>query len=334
MIRRRRNVPWIQRWSRPIIGAIAIIGFILTAYLTITKLAGGEVSCSANTANPLAGCGGVLDSAYAYPLDPTGKTGPPLSLFGSLAYLAMAAFALTPLLVNADKQKDLRRNLENWTWWLLLAGSFAMAAFSTYLMYVLAFKLETVCYYCISSALFSVTLLILSIVGKEWDDIGQVFFTGVIVLLITFVTSIGIYANADAPIADINNVSAGEKILAPEASTAPKPPIGWEITTTSGEAEIALAKHLTSVGAVKYSAYWCPHCYKQKQLFGKEAFAEVTNIECAPDGENAKPQACTAAGIKSFPTWIIDDKIYEGTQKLEKLAEITNYTGPTNFKYR
>jgi len=63
-MRRRRSLPWIYRWSRPIIGAIAIAGAILTAYLTITKLTGGGPACSAEAAAG-AGCGGVLNSAYA-----------------------------------------------------------------------------------------------------------------------------------------------------------------------------------------------------------------------------------------------------------------------------
>lgn len=332
MLRTRRNVPWIQRWSRPIIGAIAIVGFILTTYLTITKLTGGEVACSADAAS-IADCGGVLNSAYAYPFNPSGKTGPPLSLFGALAYLAMASFALTPLFINAEKQKQLRKQLQDWSWWLLLAGSFAMATFSGYLMFVLAFKLETVCYYCIGSAVLSLSLLVLSIVGNEWEDIGQIVFTGIIVALITLVASLGIYSSAEQPVIT-EQVSPDGKIVISRPDTQPKPPKGWEVTTTSGEAEIALAKHLTSVGAIKYGAYWCPHCYDQKQLFGKEAFSYINYIECAPDGENAQPKACVAANIKGFPSWTIDGKLYEGTQKLEKLAEVTGYTGPDNFKYK
>jgi hypothetical protein len=247
----------------------------------------------------------------------------------------MATFALTPLFIDAEKQKQLRKQIEGWSWWLLLAGGFAMAAFSAYLMFVLAFKLETLCYYCIGSAVFSLSLLVLSVVGHEWEDMGQIIFTGIIIALITFVSALGVYANADSPLADnLAQVAPGEKIAIPQAKIPPKPPKGWEITTTSGEAEIALAKHLTSVGALKYGAYWCPHCYEQKQLFGKEAFAEIAYIECAPDGQNPQPQKCLAAKIKSYPTWIIDGKVYEGTQKLEKLAEITGYTGPTNFKYK
>ena len=333
---RRRNVPWIQRQSRFIIGVITIIGLILTAYLTITKLAGGEVACTFDPSQPASGCNSVLDSAYAYPFDPQGKTGPPLSLFGAFAYLSMAIFALTPLLVSPEKNKQLRKKLETWSWWLILIGSFAMATFSGYLMYVLAFKIGTVCYYCIGSALFSLSLLVLSIVGNDWEDMGQVFFTGIAIALITFVSSLGIYANADVIADNPTNTEfiPGQQVAIPLAKGEPKPPKGWEVTTISGPAEIALAEHLTKVGAVKYGAYWCPHCYDQKLLFGKKAFDKVNYVECAKDGVNPQTQACVEARVRAFPTWVINGKVYEGTQSLEKLAELTDYQGDTNFRYK
>lgn len=340
MLRRRRNVPWIQKKSRFIIGVLSIVGLILTLYLTITKLFGGDVACTANPADAIAGCGGVLDSAYAYPLDPVGKTGPPLSIFGAFGYLSMATFALVPLFINPETQKELRQKLEQSTWWLMLAGSFAMATFSAYLMYVLAFKLQTVCYYCIGSALFSLGLLILTIIGHDWEDMGQIFFTGITVALVTLVSALGIYAKADT--VTNNNINSdtpmeiaeGKPIPIPLAEGDPKPPIGWEVTTTSGKAEIALAKHLKSVGAIKYLAFWCHYCYAQKQLFGEEAFQELNAIECDPKGTNPQPQKCVAAKIRAFPTWIIDGKVYEGVQSLDKLADLTGYTGDRNFKYR
>lgn len=331
MIRRRRNLPWIQRQSRFIIGTIAIVGLILTIYLTLSKLAGGEVVCTAEGG----GCDSVLDSAYAYPFDPQGKTGPPLSIFGSFAYFSMAIFALTPLLVNAEKNKELRQKLEKYTWWLMVMGSFAMAAFSSYLMFVLAFKLQAVCPYCIGSAMFSFSLLTLTIIGREWEDLGQIFFNGITIALITLVSALGVYANVNPSTAQGENttLSAGGKIPIPQPQTAPQPPLGWEITTTSGEAEIALAKHLAQKNAVLYSAYWCPHCYEQKLLFGKEAFKEVAKVECDPKGVAPSPQKCIDAKIKAFPTWIINGNTYEGVQSLEKLVQLTGYTGKTNFKY-
>ena len=46
------------------------------------------------------------------------------------------------------------------------------------------------------------------------------------------------------------------------------------ITTESSRYSISLAKHLTKKGVVKYSAYWCPNCYDQAKLFGKQAYKE------------------------------------------------------------
>lgn len=334
MMRRRRNVPWIQRYSRYIIGAIAVVGLILTAYLTITKLLGGEVACTVN-ASQGAGCDGVLNSAYAYPFDPQGKTGPPLSLFGSLAYLVMGILALAPLTVSAEDKKKLRLKLEENSWLLILALSFAMATFSAYLMSILAFELQTVCYYCIGSALFSLSLLIITLIGHDWEDLGQILFTGAIIIVITLVGSLGVYANANTvgvTGAGVANLNAEGKIIIPKPTTAATPPLGWEITTESGPAEIELAQHLAVVGATKYTAYWCPHCYDQKQLFGKEAYDIVPHIECTPDGLNGDPQKCQGI-VRAFPTWLINGEVYEGTQSLERLAELTDYTGNTDFKY-
>jgi uncharacterized membrane protein len=326
-MRRRRSLPWIYRWSRPIIGAIAIAGAVLTAYLTITKLTGTGPVCSAEAAG--AGCGGVLDSDYATVF------GLPLSLLGCLAYLSMAAFALIPLAISSDTQKKLKQQIENATWWLLLAGSIAMTVFSAYLMYILATELKTVCPYCIGSATFSLSLLILTITGRDWEDLGQIFFTGSIVGLLTIVVTLGIYSgiNGDAIANEIVDPQDG-KIAIIEPIGPYTAPHGWEMTSVSADAEIGLAKHLTDVGAKMYGAYWCPHCYEQKQLLGKEAFDEVNYIECAPEGENPQPDVCKAAKIQSFPTWEFNGKFEPGIKTPEELAKMSNYQGDRDFKYK
>lgn len=73
---RRRSTPWIQRWSRPIIGAIAVLGAVLTAYLTVQSLTGQPVGCAPGAEPASGGCSNVLTSPYATVL------GLPLSLFG------------------------------------------------------------------------------------------------------------------------------------------------------------------------------------------------------------------------------------------------------------
>ncbi|MGH2413852.1 MAG: vitamin K epoxide reductase family protein, partial [Microcystaceae cyanobacterium] len=65
---RRRSLPWIYRWSRPLIGAIAIIGAIITGYLTVVKLTGQSVACNTGVEGAIeaiTGCDRVLNSAYA-----------------------------------------------------------------------------------------------------------------------------------------------------------------------------------------------------------------------------------------------------------------------------
>ncbi|HEY9741737.1 MAG TPA: vitamin K epoxide reductase family protein [Coleofasciculaceae cyanobacterium] len=321
---RRRSAPWIHRWSRQLIGAIATVGALLTGYLTVVKLTGGTAACAASAgATGASNCDAVLSSPYATVF------GLPLALFGCLAYISMATFALLPLTVNPAQQKQLRSKLEDWTWLLLFCGAAAMTIFSGYLMYVLAFKLKAVCLYCIGSALFSLSLLTLTLIGRSWEDAGQLFFIGIVVGMVTLIGSLGVYANVDGPV----TTPGGTRTPIPLASGSPQPGVGWSVTTTSGEAEIALARHLKQVGAKSYMAYWCPHCYEQKQLFGKEAVSELDAVECAGDAKKGQPQVCKDAGVQAFPSWKINGQLTSGIKTLEELADLTGYQGSRNFKY-
>lgn len=301
---RRRPVPWIHRWSRHLIGAVALIGALGTAYLTVVKLTGGSAAC------PTSGCEQVLSSPYATVF------GLPLTLLGFLAYASMGMMAIVPLVISSDTQKEARSKLESWTWLLLFSGAVAMVVFSAYLMYLLAFKIQALCLYCLASALLTVTLLVLTVIGRNWRDIGQLFFTAIVVGMIALIATLGVYAQASNPITAISGGSSP----------------GIEVTTDSGPAEIALAKHLKQVGAKMYGAWWCPHCNDQKQLFGKAALSEFTYIECDPRGANAQPKVCQAAKVESYPTWEIKGKTYTGTQSLKDLAAASGYQGPDNFK--
>ncbi|MBV6623559.1 MAG: vitamin K epoxide reductase family protein [Rivularia sp. (in: Bacteria)] len=327
---RRRSTPWIHRFSRLLIAGIASCGALVTGYLTIVKLSGKEAVCTASSAaaGTAAGCNNVLSSPWATVL------GQPLALFGFLAYFGMLVFAVAPLLLKGGENKEQRHKLENLTWMFLLIGSISMTVFSSYLMYVLFSQIKAVCPYCIASALFSLTMLVLTIIGRNWEDIGQIFFTAIIVGMVTLIGTLGVYAGvtpggtAEQP----NQIESGAISFVPKQN--PKPGVGWEITTTSGEAEIALARHLKDIGAQEYIAWWCPHCHDQKLLFGKEAYKEVPHTDCAPaNNPNAQKQECKAAGIQSYPTWKIKGKTYTGAQSLEELAKVSGYEGPTNFKY-
>ncbi len=297
---RRRSTPWLHRWSRVLIGAIAIVGAVVTGYLTVSHFQGQSVAC------PTTGCESVLSSQYA------NIGGFPLSLFGTLAYAGMAFLALSPLPFSQPNQRDLRKKLEDWTWLLLLVGSISMVTFSGYLMYLLLFKISAICIYCVASAVFTVLMFLLTLFGREWPDIGQVFFTGFIVAVLAVVGSLVLYAST--------------------TPTTTTDSTDFVITSTSGPAEVALADHLATADAKMYGAYWCPHCHDQKQLFGKEAFAKVNYIECDPNGKNPQPDLCQAANITGYPTWEVNGQKLEGAQPLLNLAKASGYSGPQNFQ--
>lgn len=308
---RRRSTPWLHRWSRILIAAIALFGILDTIYLTLVEW--GVIKEALCPTTGFIDCNAVLNSPYAKVF------GIPLSVFGFFAYVGMAALALGPLLINPQEQKALRSKMEQLTWLALFAGATAMLFFSGYLLYLMVFAIGKLCIYCLFSTVFSIALFVITIFGHTWEDIGQLFFTGIVVGMIALIGTLGVYASARTP-----TTTAGNTTVVGEA--------GRPIQNTSGPAELALARHLTQVGAKEYGAFWCPHCHDQKELFGKEAAAELDYVECDPKGVNPRPQLCQAANIKGYPTWEIKGQLYEGTQNLQKLADLTGYKGPNNFK--
>ncbi len=97
------------------------------------------------------------------------------------------------------------------------------------------------------------------------------------------------------------------------------------VTSESTEESVSLAKYLKKNGVIKYSAYWCPNCLKQSELFGKQAYKELNVVECARDGKNSQTQLCIDKKIQGFPSWEIDGKIILGIQTLEALSDLTGY---------
>ena len=97
------------------------------------------------------------------------------------------------------------------------------------------------------------------------------------------------------------------------------------VTSESTKESIALAKYLKNNGVVKYSAYWCPNCLYQSELFGKQAYKELNVVECARDGKNSQTELCIDKKIKGFPSWEINGKIILGVQTLKELSKLSGY---------
>ena len=97
------------------------------------------------------------------------------------------------------------------------------------------------------------------------------------------------------------------------------------VTSESSIESIKFAKYLKDKGVIKYSAYWCPNCLNQSELFGKQAYKELQVVECANDGLNSKTQLCIDKQIKGFPTWEINGKLFLGVLSLKELSRLTEY---------
>ena len=98
------------------------------------------------------------------------------------------------------------------------------------------------------------------------------------------------------------------------------------IRRSSTEQAISLATYLHSSGAVMYGAFWCPHCRRQRELFGKEAFKLLTYIECDPRGYKSQYATCITAGVDGYPSWKFGNgKVQGGEMELIEIAKLSGY---------
>ncbi len=290
---RKRSEPWLHRWSRPAIVALSLFGFSLVTYLTVTHFFGQKVAlCDVQGS----GCDLVLSSEYAKIF------GIPLTIFGGLGYLTIGLLAGLPLILKKDVPKE-QAQIKEVANFLLFMVSSSTFVFSGYLMYLLASGQiggqPQVCLYCISSAVTMATIWLLTVFGNAWKDVGNLFFTGAIVAIVTLTGTLVVYGS-QGKIAAQSNTFAGR-----------------------------LAQHLTATNAKMYGAYWCPHCIDQKNKFG-EAQKLIPYVECAPNppkGVKSETALCEQKGIKGFPTWEINGKMLSGERTLDELANESGYTG-------
>eukprot|EP00250_Pteridium_aquilinum_P011346 c20004_g1_i1 orf=308-1459(-) len=290
-----------------VVAGLATLGFAETVYLTYMKLFGGPITC------PIGGgsCGDVLNSDYS------SVFGVPLSAVGALAYGTVAVLGVlgtTRTSYNVDGVDVIR--------WLLLGSTGAMSSASIYFMYILSTKLEGAsCAYCVASALLSVSLLLLTLRRFSFHEIKQVAGLQVAVTAAVIVALSSAYADITPAL-----TGSGEIDL---------PPVEPQITTSSSPGTLSLAKHLQSIGAKMYGAFWCSHCYEQKQMFGREAVKYLEYIECYPEGyrKGVKiAKACESAKIDGFPTWIIKGEVLSGEQELTEIARVAGFDGLNTTK--
>nr|XP_051183452.1 thiol-disulfide oxidoreductase LTO1 isoform X2 [Lolium perenne] len=283
---------------------VAGLGLLETGYLSYLKLTGSEAFCPVGGG----GCGDVLDSDYSVVF------GIPLPLVGMLAYGLVAALSLQEnseeLLPGLD-DLDIRLTL------LLLATSLATA--SAYFLFILNTKfVGTSCVYCLSSAFISFTLFFIRI-KVFLQDIGLARIQKFVGLQLAVAVIVALSLTNSYSSATTQLKGTDDFVLEPYKI---------EVTTESTPFAISLAKHLHSIGAKMYGAFWCSHCNDQKQMFGREAMEVLDYVECFPNGAGkGKKMAneCAATGLDGFPTWIINGKLLSGDKELSVLAEESGF---------
>ena len=215
--------------------------------------------------------------------------GLPTSFWGFLTYLGLAAIAFV------KKSHSHWR----WAWGLSIFG----LLYSLYLTTISFVKLEAACPYCLTSA--TLMAVILGVVTYQRP--------------------------AELPVPSYRQwliqASAGSAVLVLALHLIFYSGLGSSKATEEIPQLQALAEHLTNAGAKFYGAFWCPHCEDQKAMFGASVH-RLPYIECSPGGRRA-PQAsvCNAAGIRSYPTWFINGRRYEGAHSLKRLAQLSGFKG-------
>jgi hypothetical protein len=108
----------------------------------------------------------------------------------------------------------------------------------------------------------------------------------------------------------------------PQDSTSPH--VGQPMGASSAE-QRALSAFLRARGFVFYGAWWCPACFRQKNLFGQEAGNQLPYVEC--DKQPEQRERCQAARIQAYPTWVLGNERREGVLTLDELKSWSGFKG-------
>ncbi|GAX29115.1 hypothetical protein FisN_7Hh288 [Fistulifera solaris] len=296
---------WNPRLRR-IVGGIAAAGTLETVFLTYSKLtesSAAEQLCSITGGS----CSSVLNGPYA--VIPGSEI--PLAAVGVVAYATVATLALGPTLANKDDDNNRI---------LLTALATAMGVFSVFLMTLLFGVLKESCAFCVASAIFSISMAKLLWLGgclpeeKAKTGVSASISSG----FVAFVAAIVLFTSNIPPTSAVN--FAGELVGSSTSLVAGESPPS--ITTTSSTQAMVLAKKMQTMDTRFYGAFWCSHCFDQKQAMGKEAMEMIPYIECSRDGMNAQTKLCKEKDVPGYPTWEINGKLYPGEKTLDELEEI------------
>jgi len=192
----------------------------------------------------------------------------------------------------------------------LAAGAASLGAAAAALTALLASRFaDAPCAWCLASATLSTAIAGAVFGPMRPAELRAVALPGGAAAMATVLALTLSWAAVDAPPAS----AAGSTTL---------PFDDPEVTRLSSPRAVALAKKLRLAGAKLYGAFWCSHCFEQRQAFGAAAAADLPYVECYPDGfaRGTPPApACVAAGVQAFPSWSVGGRLIEGEQTFDGL---------------
>lgn len=290
--------------SLKLMASISSLGVLDTGYLSWMKLSSSPYVCGGDCNNVLSG-----------PFSSIPYINLPLSVFGLFGYLLIASLSIREIFVN-NSQSIVRP--------FILALSTATATFSCYLIGILQFIIKSECPFCYASAAFSFALaagawstnlvpnktksVVIMISSSSATALSSAF----LFYLTTTLNPSEVYARTpEAPVAVTTLVDQEKEVF--------EPPV---VNKESSLKALEVAAQLKEVGAKMYGAYWCSHCYNQKQNLGTGAYKSFEYVECDKKGKDSQYPLCKNKQLKGYPTWEINGQFFPGEKTVEELAEI------------
>jgi hypothetical protein len=105
------------------------------------------------------------------------------------------------------------------------------------------------------------------------------------------------------PITQQSGDSTDSAALLPSSTTTIYVPA--RVKRASTRQAVALADYLQAHNVRMAGAFWCPHCRRQREVLGAEAWSRMDYVECAPLGYKGNPALCNELGVTAYPTWIV-----------------------------
>jgi len=306
--------------------------------------------CSSSQQGSVGSCNDVLHGPYASLH--IGTLDIPLSVLGMMAYTMVFSLAIFPVLFNESEDNSSSSAgdvvvVDGQNRIALLGVTTLMASFSVYLVSLIIGVLHASCLFCFLSAGLSVSMAGLSwfggmlpgsslneevfegMDGNVLSDISELRKNGMSVgassVGLATVMALGIFLTVDDSTSTMPSAASSGTLLASTSKTARfeenAPPA---ITTTSSKAALALAADLNSLDARMFGAFWCSHCYDQKQALGYEAMQTIPYIECDREGFNSKRDFCKEKDVPGYPTWEIGGKLFPGERSVDELREMVD----------